>query len=343
MGKDITKELTQEQKDKALQLLEQGMIRRDIAKAIHTRYCNLKAFLDTNKIPNKKYGIPNDFYEPIFILYESGLTLQQIHDNHYPQFSKDQINYICREKGITRKNGKMAKMNHSYFSVIDSNEKAYWLGLLFADGCVQYHPKKGDSWSIALSLMKEDKYLVENFAKAVETDLKVKEYHNGTGFQRKDGAPHIECRIVLYSSQMANDLKKYGIIPRKSLKVKELPNIEEPYMKHFIRGFFDGNGSITFNKCHGKDRYIIPKVVFYSTHEFCNDLNCYLNKALGVSQNKITDQKDYDVSFITYGKYGDAEEIYHYLYDDAPASIYMKRKKEKFEKYMSEYRDNHNI
>lgn len=328
-------ELTEEQKEKALELLSEGMIRKEVAARIHTRYENLKAFLDKNNIPIKKQGIPYEFYQPIFEKYEQGYTLKQIHDLFYPQFTVDQINYICREKGITRKNGNIAKLNHNYFSEINSPEKAYWLGLLFADGCIRHEKQKGNSWVVQLSLMKEDKYLVEEFAKAVETDKEVKEYCNKTGFQRKDGAPHIECRINLYSSKMAKDLEKYGVVPRKSLKVKELPNIEERYMSHFIRGFFDGNGTITHFMCHEKEK---PRIGFYSTHDFCDNLNQYLNKTIKTSLNKVCDQKNEKVSFISFSKKEDVKNLYDFMYKDA--EVFLKRKKQKIEKYISEYRDN---
>lgn len=330
-------ELTNEQKEQALELLEQGITRKEVAARIHTRYSNLKAFLDKNNIPIKKQGIPLDYYEPIFEKYNEGYTLKDIHDLFFPQFTIDQINYICREKGITRKGGKRVTLNHSYFKDIDCKEKAYWLGLLFADGCIRHEQKKGNSWCIQLSLMKEDKYLVEKFAKAVGTDREVKEYINPTGFQRKDGKPHIECRLTLHSSDMAKDLGKYGVVPRKSLKVKELPKIDEQYMSHFIRGFFDGNGTITHSFIHKKEK---PRIGFYSTNAFCNELNFYLHKYINTSLNKVYDQKNENVSFILYTKRDDILKIYNFLYQDS--ELYLERKKNKIEKYISEYRDNCN-
>lgn len=329
-------DLTEEEKQKVLEMAEQGKLRTAIAKELKIDYRKLKKFMDEAQIPIKKQGIPYEFYEPIFNLYLSGLTLQQIHDLYYPQFTTDQINYIVREKGITRRNGKQIVLNHDYFEEIDSNEKAYWLGLLFSDGNVQYHPEKGNSWTIRLGLMEEDAYLIEEFIKAVGSDREVKTYMNSTGFQRKDGKPHRESRVILSSPKMAQDLSKYGIVPRKSLKVHELPTIHEKYMSHFIRGFFDGNGSITHNKYKDKK---VPRVMFYSTYDFCKCLNDYLHDTLNLTEHEVYKQKEYNVSFITYGKFQDIVNLYDYMYQDA--THYMKRKKEKFELYISEYRDNH--
>lgn len=329
----MARDLTEEQKQQAIELLKAGVSRKEVCIRIHTRWENLKKFCDENNIPKKKLGIPYKYYDEIFELYTSGNTLQQIHENYFPQFTADQINYICRKKGITRPNGKVAQLNHDYFELIDTEEKAYFLGLLLADGHVD--DSKEYSRAISLSLMQEDKYMVEAFAKAVGTNLTVKEYTNSTGFQRKDGKPHVECRIVLHSKKLANDISCYNIVPHKSYLEYHLPFVAPELMRHFIRGFFDGNGSITYSKDNGLTR---PKIEIYSNHILCVDLICYLNNNVGVSLTKVYDQKDARVSFISIGRYSDVCNMYKFMYTDA--TIYLKRKKKKFEELFRQYRDN---
>lgn len=337
MGKKITDEERKIIKQEALS----GTSCKDIAKLIGRHYSSVKRYLNANNLPSnpKKYGIQYEDYEPIFELYNSGLTLQKIHDEYYPQYTTDQINYIVREKGITRPNGKVSHLNHNYFSEIDSVEKAYWLGLLTADGNVQYRKERGESYKITLDLNSEDEYLVEKFKNAINSNLNVHTYINNTSFQRKDGQPHKMARITVHSAQMYKDLGKYGIVERKSLLLEKVPYIKDEYLSHYLRGFFDGNGSITYG--NKKAKYFSPRVLFYSTYNFCKSVQESLNKVIGLPIHTITKQKDYNVSFITYGKFDDVVAIYNFLYKDA--TIYMKRKKEKFEEYISQYRDNHNM
>lgn len=328
------KELSEEQKQKALTLIKEGqMNRKDISKAIHTRYCNLKAFLDQQNIPIKEQGIPSCYHNDIFKLYNKGMTCKEIHKQFYSQFTIDQINYICQKKGITRRTGKRVQLCHNYFEKIDTERKAYFLGLLFADGNVQN--EKGNSWSIGLSLMKEDKYLVEEFAKEIKTDLSVKEYLNNTGFQRKDGEPHIECRLVVHSKKMADDLGRYGIVPRKSLIVSTIPTISKELLPHFIRGFMDGNGCITYNYSHNIKNI---RVLFYSTNAFCSSLKELLEKE-DIICSSIYNQKEYKVSFFSCNRKESIKKLYDYLYSDS--TIYMKRKKKKIDEFISKYRDNY--
>lgn len=335
------RELTLEEQKKAIKLYNKGIKKADISKELKIDYRNLKNFFDNNNMPNKKIGIPLEHYETIFKLYEAGLTLQQIHEQYYPEFSTDQINYICRERGITRSRGKKSILNHEYFNKIDSQEKAYWLGFLFADGAVRKEKNKGDSWSVTFGLMKEDKYIVEQFVKDVESSLSVKEYINNTGFQRRDGRPHIECRITLYSKELVHTLMRHGIVENKSLLLDKIPNIPEELYRHFVRGFFDGNGSIT----HSWDKRHIrrePKILFYSTHKFCEKIQAKICEQLGTFQGTITDQKKESVSLFAFHRFEDVIAIYNYFYNDLDdENHYCKRKKEKMEELISEYRDNY--
>lgn len=307
---------------------------KTIAEKLNRHYSTIKRFLNRNNLPSnpQKYGIAREDYDNIFKLYNSGLTIHEIHKKFYQNYTADQINYILRAANLTRPNGKKTILNHNYFSGIDSFNKAYWLGLLFADGNVCHLKEKGECYRITLSLMQEDKYLVEHFRDDVESNLQVKEYINPSGFQRKNGEKHIECKLSLHSKQMYFDLKRYGIVENKSLKVNKLPDIKDEFMSHFIRGFFDGNGCATFYK--GDTRNL--RIMFYSTHDFCECLNKYLFEKIKIHCNKIYDQKKSNVSFIYFARKQDLINLYDFLYKDA--NIYMKRKKEKFDLTISEYR-----
>lgn len=332
-----TRELTNEEKEIVLNLLN-TKTRKEIAEIIKVNYSSLKLFLDEQKIPIKKQGIPFEFYEKIFDLYKSGLTLQQIHNNFFPQFSTDQINYICREAKITRKNGKQAILNHNYFSIIDTPNKAYWLGFLTADGSITW---KNNSACIAFSLSSEDKYILDLFLKDVESDLSVRTYKRTDGFMKKGYGYREESKVALHSKIMARDLERFNVIPNKSLLLSEIPEINENLLRHYIRGFFDGNGSITHNL--SKDKKIQrPEVIFYSTESFCNSLKSVLNTQLNLIEPKTTNQKEAKISLIIYSGYNKVLALYEYLYSDMEDDChYLKRKKEKFEKYISEYRDKH--
>lgn len=117
--------------------------------------------------------------------------------------------------------------NYRYFKDIDSEDKAYWLGFLYADGCVRKVSK--NSFNISLQLSEKDKRHIELFKECINANHPIRKDLNMS-------------RIILFSEDMASDLKKWGCVPRKTFKIKGIPNINKSLINHFIRGYHDGDG-----------------------------------------------------------------------------------------------------
>lgn len=149
-----------------------------------------------------------------------------------------------------------------YFHKIDSPDKAYWLGLLYADGTVS---EKGKSVSLQLI----DKEHIEKFKEAIgAVNHKI-----GTTVDTRWDPPKIIYHTSMKDKQLYADLVSYGCVPRKTYSLSKLPDLNDSLMYHFIRGYFDGDGSIHFVKCN--DQY---RISFCGTDDFLNDLKIYLGK-----------------------------------------------------------------
>lgn len=219
---------------------------------------------------------------------------------------------------------KIYTQDNSYFEVIDSERKAYWLGFLYADGCVYESP---NSKIVAINLHKKDQYILEEFIKDIKSDRKV----------NIDSRGYADLRIG--SIKMANDLIKLGCIPRKSLVLKfPTEDIVPNYLiRHFIRGYMDGDGCIStyfkLNRNRNNINYYC-EVKFVGTYNMIDMIRKYFNsekKVLGHKHSVNT----YQISFAG-RKY---KEVVDLLYDGA--TIYLKRKKEKwdeFKKYVNSYK-----
>lgn len=166
------------------------------------------------------------------VLVESGVSIRSLSES---KFLRDK-NHVHRKYNL----------NESYFRVW-SNNMAYILGLIYSDGNMRngdYTSKKDGRTRrrnlLSLVLQEEDKEILE----------KVKEEMGYGGVihtrpsqisGRFTGKNH--CELKMNSEEMIGDLKKIGLTERKSL-TKEFPNIPEEYELDFIRGYFDGNGSV---------------------------------------------------------------------------------------------------
>lgn len=148
------------------------------------------------------------------------------------------------------------RVNDSYFEKIDSEEKAYWLGFLVADG---YNNGKG---TIEFCQCDNHKDAVEKFRKAIQSQHKISE-------KIVDG--HLEWRISIKSEKMSKDLLNLDIVPNKSY-VAIFPQIEESFYPAFIRGYFDGDGCVYLQRK-------LPKVDFTAaSKKILEDLQLWLSK-----------------------------------------------------------------
>ena len=126
------------------------------------------------------------------------------------------------------------------FEKIDSEEKAYWLGFLYADGCI--HSGEGD-FRIELGLAKQDYHHLEKFKRFIGKGNKIsfRTSSNSYRFNFRDKKVH-------------QDLISLGCVPKKSL-ILTFPTkeqVSDTFLKPFLRGYFDGDGSFWWkNKSFG--------------------------------------------------------------------------------------------
>jgi len=122
--------------------------------------------------------------------------------------------------------------NENFFAYIDTPRKAYWLGLIAADGWIVREHAKPTGFGLALKEM--DSYLLRLLAE----DIGCPELF------RKERETTNLWQIKLTAEKTALDLIKAGIPPKKSLIV-EAPNLPRRLFLPWLRGYFDGNGSVS--------------------------------------------------------------------------------------------------
>lgn len=132
---------------------------------------------------------------------------------------------------------------------------------------------------------------------------------------------------------MFDDLVFHGCVPRKSLILKFPTTIPKKLISHFIRGYFDGDGynsiSIATNKNKTNTIYYTCSYGFNGTYEFLTSLNDYLPIKLNI--HKEQRNINTNTHFATKSGSTNFKIMYDYLYKDA--TVYLNRKKSKFEKY----------
>lgn len=327
MANKRNEQLKQKTDTNVKKLVEEGYTSREISDILNINFSTVarsikRQGLTSNKKRKIKCTIKQE--EEIISLYENEyMTCEEIQPL-YPFLSVDQVNYIVRKNEKTRRNGKRVYFNQNYFESIDSEDKAYFLGLLFADGSVQVSQKSENGFShlIVIELNTTDKEILRKFNKCIENKREVYDYQRLS--EEYKGETHIRnmSKVTLYSKKMFDDLSALGKQPIKVDTCVKVPDIPQHLLRHFIRGYFDGDGSVTVS--NGSIALHI-----YGTHRF---LNSYKEKleSLGIRvNNQVHDKKDINVSMLSINTKSEIEKIYSLFYKDA--NFYIKRRKVKFE------------
>ena len=168
-------------------------------------------------------------------LYRQGQSINQIASEL--NISYPTIYNKFKSLGIEIRNKKLVKIDETVFDSIDTEEKAYWLGFIFADGYISLPRRKNGraayDFEIALQLL--DRLHLVKFGKFM-------------GFLENVKVDSYRCRWAIGNKHLWNTLNSYGCTPRKSLTLK-FPDKgifkSQDLIRHFIRGYFDGDGSIS--------------------------------------------------------------------------------------------------
>lgn len=136
---------------------------------------------------------------------------------------------------------RLYKVDHNYFKNIDSPDKAYFLGFLWADGHVEVC--RG-SYSMKLEIQKRDLEIIENFRSFINSNYPIKHYSVLTKMEKVSEM----ISLCVNSKWMFDDLVDKGVIPRKSWLAGIPKNIPENLISHFMRGVFDGDGCICITR-----------------------------------------------------------------------------------------------
>lgn len=204
------------------------------------------------------------------------------------------------------------------FDVIDTEEKAYWLGFLFADGTISSSPlnnKVKTEYKIELSLSSKDLSHLEKFAKFLK-------------YQKEIYCDNRRCRIFLNSKNMWESLNAVGCIPQKTLLL-QFPNISKKLIKHFIRGYFDGDGCLTWSN----RRHTIPHIEVISTENFLLRILEFLKLEASIRVNSKDYKNDITKKFSLYSH--KAFVACYKLYENS--NIYLQRKFDIYKEYCRLY------
>jgi intein-encoded DNA endonuclease-like protein len=172
-------------------------------------------------------------------LYIDGMSMKAAREKVGIPFSKAQgfKNYLSRTGLKIKSISEVASFveDHNFFSTIDSEIKAYLLGFFAADGHIEKRSDY-DSYTLRVGVSMQDVHIIMLFNSFITNNKSAINVNK-----------HNYASVAITSKQIGEDLLKLGFDSNKTKTWKNIPKLPNELYRHFIRGFFDGDGSVSLN------------------------------------------------------------------------------------------------
>lgn len=263
------------------------------------------------------------------LYWDKGMTLEQI-GSLYGTSGK-YVSQIMKKRGVKVKSKKElgCKFSHDYsnvnveFFLSDTPELAYVAGLIATDGHM-HSTGSGNRFSLGMT----DKDVIEWVAGKIGVSNKIDIRTSG----------NIPLYRISFSNHKVREVlvNKFKIIPKKSLTL-QFPKLAEHLYSHFIRGVFDGDGSVGYDK-----RNILSVSISSASLDFINGIKGVIDNKIGYDVNILTTKTGKGNPYYRYSFFGidKVKTFYDWIYGNGVFGS--KRRKEQLENAMTNYINKYN-
>ena len=304
---------------------------KKVAEAVGTNVATVFNVLKRNNIETRtKGGIEELPLNELVKRYKEGASICAL-AKEYDVTDHTICNYL-EKAGVSRDNlYHNLTLDRTYFSVIDTYDKAYFLGLMYTDGNVGRYTN-----SVNITLEVQDAYLLRLFNDKIhnENPLSISKRMTRKGKDSITAVAHFK------SEDVKVDLIHLQVVPNKTYEYTEKPPaIREDLEHHFIRGLIEGDGSICGRST--KKHYVF----FCGNETIVNYVHDVFVNKLGVTNTKVS-QPQRVLWSVQWNNLEDFLKICEYLYADK-RDCYMIRKYRNYaeikEKYENDNRENQKV
>lgn len=232
--------------------------------------------------------------------------------------NKSSIQRLLNKHGVSLRNSRYA-FDQDFFENIDTEHKAYWLGFMYADGYVSSTRN-----AVSIRIKADDKYILEQLVIDLKSNIPVNIYTSTKPLPRSGKLNTLTyAEVMICNGKIKSDLIKHGCIENKS-QLLTFPELEPRLIPHFIRGYMDGDGSITYSK-RQKNGNRNFKVNFCGTYEFLTSIQALFGYTTKLNKRWKDDTNNYSLDIAGNIK---ALDFLDTIYKDS--TIHLKRKHDRY-------------
>jgi len=258
--------------EKIKEMIEDGFAIKRIAVLLQLPEKDVREVVKNNKWQLIKEDFNEDKIDRICYLYEQGLSAKSLGIKF--SIDKRRIQKWVEERGLLRDKLealRFTRFNEHIFDVIDTKEKAYWLGFFYADA---YNSDKINTFS--LSLKDEDYNHLVKLCNFIDLPTsKIIRYLSNI-----NDKTYPSCSVKMYSKHVCQKMIEHGCPRAKSFIIQYPAWLNTNLDQHFIRGMFDGDGSLSYRENSKEWKWSLV-----STNECCGAIQKIILSNLGFIVN----------------------------------------------------------
>jgi intein-encoded DNA endonuclease-like protein len=260
-------------------------------------------------------------------LYKSGMSqlqIEKLYNVSHGVVARILTKYDIDFRDASHKSRKYT-LDELYFDSVDNNNKAYILGLLYADGCNYTKTNM-----IKIELQERDKDILDKINIELGSNRPLKY----CTLNSKNNNWQNTYRLTIVNKHMSEALSALGMIPNKSL-ILDFPEwLDESLIPHFIRGYMDGDGHIEWRKT--------KFLTMVSTKQFCMRVKEICENKLGIcAKIQDTANKSSNTKLLYICGKTKMKQFLDYIYNDA--DLYIQRKYDTYKTICDEMNVNNSL
>ena len=178
-------------------------------------------------------------YSTAIAEYKAGKSLSQLEKEQH--LCRHTLAARLKAQGIPIRSPasyRASSINHHAFDKV-TEESAYWVGFLMADGCIYEHSETNLTPRVSLHLARKDRDTIERFREFLSSEHRIRT--NTISFDSGDLSYD---KLDFGSQHIVDRLAYFGVVPHKTKRAKVL-HLENS--RHFWRGVIDGDGCLTWS------------------------------------------------------------------------------------------------
>lgn len=253
--------------------------------------------------------------------------IQYLKDNYREKTKKEISDYLGRSQDAVQIKARKIGLrkypytcNYRYFEKIDTEDKAYWLGFLTADGWISMN-RETNSGVIGVEIQYGDREHLKKLNNSLQGNYKITDRWRNCTISNKDTKVH-SCTLRIFSVTMYKDLINLGFTNNKSFDSK-IPLLQNDLYRHFIRGYFDGNGSIGLSNNRFGVRFCTASKTFKDRL-----IEILKEENISISPIEIVNENNNVIYYPEALSKKDKISLLDYMYKDS--TIYLDRKYKKY-------------